>query len=252
MEKIRLKELLEEFKNGNKDCEQIADELKKLHVGDYGIAKYDHQRPLRNGFSEVIFCEGKREDHLLKILFHLNEEKKNVFGTRADNAIMQKISDQFPNADCDKLSRTFTIINKPIDLIDKKVSVLCAGTADISVAEEACRTLRYFGIEASRHYDVGVAGLHRLIGVIPEIENADCILVVAGMEGALPSVVGGLVAAPIIAIPTSVGYGASFDGISALLGMLNSCSEGISVVNIDSGFGGACAAVRIIKNTRGC
>jgi len=212
------------------------------------IAKYDEHRPLRNGFSEVIFCEGKRSEHLLRIVEDIDGRGHNVFATRADDKILLAVREKFPRVSVDEVSRTFKLINRPIEPLKAKMAILCAGTADVPVAEEARHTLEFFGIEPARYYDVGVAGLHRLLGCIDRLRDIDCAIVIAGMEGALPTVVGGLTPSPIIAVPTSIGYGASFGGIAALLGMLNSCSEGITVVNIDNGFGAACAALRILRN----
>lgn len=214
---------------------------------DMDVAKYDATRDSRNGFSEVILCEGKKLDHLLKIIDGLMAKEINIFGTRVNEEVGNIVCSKFSKAKYDETSRTFSIINKSIKSVDAKLGIICAGTSDISVAEEAVQTALFHGIEAVKFYDVGVAGIHRLLSHVEELKKLDVAIVVAGMEGALPSVVGGLVSCPIIAVPTSVGYGTNFKGVTALFAMLNSCSEGITVVNIDNGFGAACAALRILK-----
>lgn len=250
MDAKTIKELLEKVALGLKKPDEVFESLRDLPFADLGLAKHDTHRALRNGFSEVILCEGKPLDHLLKIVEKLIAKGHNVLGTRADVAALTAIGEKFPKADCDSVSRTFKIINKPVEPLTGRIAILCAGTADMQVAEEARRTAEYFGVEALRYYDVGVAGLHRLVECLDSVRGADAAIVVAGMEGALPSVVGGLVDIPVIAVPTSVGYGANFSGIAALLSMLNSCSEGIVVVNIDNGFGAACAALRILRRSQ--
>jgi len=242
-----IKKLLEKVAAGDVSIDGAMGHLRDLPLIDFGVAKHDSHRPLRNGFSEVIFCKGKHPDHLLKIVDEMSKREHNVFGTHADEDTLKRISETFPNADCDSVSRTFRIINRSVDPIDGRLAILCAGTADVPVSEEARRTAAYFGVEAICHYDVGVAGLHRLLKYMDGLHEIDCAIVIAGMEGALPSVVGGLISVPVIAVPTSVGYGANLSGLTTLLAMLNSCSEGISVVNIDNGFGAACAALRIIR-----
>lgn len=245
-----IKKIIEDVSSGVRTVDSAFNELSKLPFSEMGFAKVDSHRPLRNGFSEVIFCAGKRLEHLLSIVEEIDSKGHNAFGTRADEIVLDAVSKKFPKAICDPVSRTFRIINRQVEKNPAKIALLCAGTADVPVAEEARVTAEYFGAEVVRHYDVGVAGLHRLLASIDDIKSADCVIAVAGMEGALPSVVGGLVEAPVIAVPTSVGYGSSFGGVTALLAMLNSCSEGISVVNIDSGFGAACAAMRIIRRNK--
>lgn len=250
MDAQAIKSMLEEVAHGVKTPEEALRVLRDLPFADLGIAKTDGHRELRNGFSEVIFCEGKELSHLLRIVGEMDGRGLNVFGTRADAAVGAEIMKRFPAADYDPTSRTFRITHRDPQPLAGRLAILCAGTADLAVAEEARRTAEFFGLEASRHYDVGVAGLHRLMGSLNALREADAVIAVAGMEGALPSVVGGLVGAPIIAVPTSVGYGAHLSGIAALLAMLCSCSEGITVVNIDNGFGAACAALRIIRQRK--
>lgn len=247
MDSSHIKKILEEVASGAKSPSDALLELRDFPYADLEIAKHDAHRPLRNGFSEVILCEGKELGHLIRIVEELVSRGLNIFGTKANPSQGESLTKSFPKCDYDPISRTFRFIQCPIEPIAGRLAILCAGTADLPVAEEARRTAEFFGIEAIRHYDVGVAGLHRLIGCVAELREMDVAIVVAGMEGALPSVVGGLVPIPVIACPTSIGYGASFNGIAALLSMLNSCSEGISVVNIDNGFGAACSALRILR-----
>lgn len=247
MDANKLKQLLEQIAEGKLSPAAAMDELRSLPFAELSVAKFDTHRPLRNGFSEVILCEGKRREHVLAIVTEALERGHNVFGTRADEALLEEVKNRFSTADTDTLSRTFTIMKRTPEFLHGQLAIVAAGTADMPVAEEARRTAQFFGIEAARFYDVGVAGLPRLISCMDKIREADVVVAVAGMEGALPSVLGGLLSAPIIAVPTSVGYGANFKGVAALLGMLTSCSEGISVVNIDNGFGAACAAIRIFR-----
>jgi pyridinium-3,5-biscarboxylic acid mononucleotide synthase len=247
MDPTALKKLLDDVASGATAPERALQALAMLPFTDHGFAKHDWHRPLRNGFAEVILCEGKRPEHLVSIVSHAIARGQNVFGTRADLALCEEVRRHCPEVECDPVSRTFRWIARPPRPLAGHLAIIAAGTADLPVAEEAFRTASFLGIEAHRHYDVGVAGLQRLLASLPEIRRADVAIVVAGMEGALPSVVGGLIAAPIIAVPTSIGYGANLKGIAALLGMLCSCSEGVAVVNIDNGFGAACAALRILQ-----
>ena len=246
-----IKKLLEGVALGSIDVKHAFEQMRDgpfTNIDD--IAKLDGHRGFRNGFSETILCEGKRSDHVITIFKDLANRGKNILGTRADESVGNALIAELPEANYDPVSRTICIIQKAIEPVPGKISIICAGTADLSVAEEARRSAAFFGVEASRFYDVGVAGIHRLFESLSDIRKSDVVVVVAGMEGALPSVVGGLVQSPIIAVPTSVGYGASAGGIAALLGMLSSCSEGISVVNIDNGFGAACAALRILRTLK--
>ena len=208
----------------------------------------DTKRAGRNGFAESIFCEGKNFEQICRIIEEMRDKGLNILGTRVASEVGEKLSQQFHGLDYHSLSRTFQWVQKGPPLIKGSLGVLAAGTADTSVAEEAFQTAKFYGVEAKRFYDVGVAGLHRLLSKIEEIRKCDVIIAVAGMEGALASVVGGLVDAPVIACPTSVGYGTNFGGLVTLGAMLNSCAEGITVVNIDNGFGAACAALRILRN----
>jgi len=248
MDKAQIKRLLEQIAAGSTSPNEALEALAALPFADIGLAKHDGHRVLRNGFAEVILCQGKLDEHVLKIVEEALLRGQNVFGTRAGEPLLDSIAEKHKDASICRQSRTFGIVRRHVESLNARLAVLAAGTADIRVAEEAVRTAAFFGVEPRRYYDIGVAGLHRLLSCVGEVREADALIVVAGMEGALPSVVGGLVDKPIVAVPTSVGYGANFKGVAALLGMLNSCSEGIAVVNIDNGFGAACAAIRILRS----
>lgn len=247
MNKEELIKLLEGIKEDKISVEDGADMLQDLPFKDLGFAKIDNHRELRVGYPEVIYCSGKTIDQVIKIIDYMNENGSNVLGTRASKELYESVKLKFPAAKYNEDARIITIRNKETDITDSYVAVVTAGTSDISVAEEAAVTLEQFGNKVERVYDVGVAGLHRLLNRLPVIRGARVVIVIAGMEGALASVVGGLVDKPVIAVPTSVGYGANFHGLSALLSMLNSCSSGVSVVNIDNGFGAGYLASIINK-----
>ena len=240
--------LLEQVKNNDIDIDLAMEKLKDLPYEDIGYANIDHHRQIRNGYPEVIYCEGKSDEHILGIINKMNEKSSNILGTRCRKETYEKIKSLYPHCEYEELSRILKIQNKPIDNIGKgKIVVVTGGTSDIPVADEAYYTAMFLGNDVDRVYDVGVAGIHRLLNKMNIIRDARVLIVVAGMEGALPSVVGGLVDVPVIAVPTSVGYGANFNGLSALLTMLNSCASGISVVNIDNGFGAGYLAATINK-----
>lgn len=207
----------------------------------------DTERLERNRFTETLFCQGKSLEQLSLIIREMLDRGENLFGTRIEESTALELVRQFPGLVFDRPSRTIQIIQNHSEPLQGTLALLAAGTSDLPVAEEAYQTARFYGLEVRRFYDVGVAGLHRLEKKISEIKNCDVAIVVAGMDGALPSVLGGLVSLPIIACPTSVGYGAHFKGLATLAAMLNSCSEGIVVVNIDNGFGAACASLRILR-----
>lgn len=236
--------LLEQVKNNEIDIAQAENLLKKLPYEDLGYAKLDHHRELRSGFGEVIFCAGKSVDHLISIYKKFYEQDKNVLGTRATEEQYVKVKEVLPMVTYDPVSRILKIQTNQKPRTGC-VAVCTGGTADIAVAEEAAQTAEFFGSNVNRIYDVGVAGIHRLFANLEEIRQANCVIAVAGMEGALGSVVAGLVDKPVIAVPTSVGYGTSFHGVSALLTMLNSCAEGLAVVNIDNGFGAGYISTQI-------
>lgn len=231
-----ISKILKEVKSGAVSIEEAEKALKHLPFKDMGFARIDHHRKLRSGFGEVIFCEGKSDEHLVKIYKHFVAEKIEVLGTRATEKQYLAVAQEVEDVIYEPVSRILKL-----ETVEKNhtgmVAVCTGGTSDIPVAEEAAQVAEFFGSRVLRVYDVGVAGIHRLFSKVEEINKANCIIAVAGMEGALPGVLAGMVDKPVIAVPTSIGYGANFKGISALLTMLNSCAEGISVVNIDNGFG---------------
>lgn len=233
---MELRELLEQVKRGEMSVEDAEKHMRVQPFEDMGFAKLDMHRKVRSGFAEVIFCEGKADSHLLEIFGKLFDSYGEVFGTRASQAQYEMLRRSFPQVEYDSISRIVKIVGKERELTGKIV-VCTAGTADIPVAEEAAQTAEYFGSYVERVFDVGVAGIHRLLSRVETLQDANCVIAVAGMEGALASVIGGLVDKPVIAVPTSVGYGASMKGLSALLTMINSCANGVAVVNIDNGYG---------------
>ncbi len=237
-------QLLNAVKNGEVTIEEAENELKKLPYEDLGFAKLDHHRSLRSGFPEVIFCQGKTSEQIVKIFERFIAADAKVLATRASEQQYEEVRKAVPDAVYLKTPRLITYQLEKSEGIGK-VAVCTAGTSDIPVAEEAACVAEFFGASVERFYDVGVAGIHRLLAVAPQIREANAVIAIAGMEGALASVIGGLVDKPVIAVPTSVGYGANFGGLSALLTMLNSCAEGISVVNIDNGFGAGYLAAQI-------
>jgi len=239
MQEKELRKLLEDLKAGNLEIDDAVKELKELPFKDLGFAKVDFHRELRQGHPEVVFCQGKTPEQIKEIVKVLAERSNNILATRANEEAYEAVKEVLPKAQYFKLARIVKV-NEQIEITGKgKILVVSAGTADLPVAEEAVITAEAFGNKVERLYDVGVAGIHRLLANIDKLNEARVIIVVAGMEGALASVVGGLVNVPVIAVPTSVGYGASFHGLSALLTMLNSCAAGVGVVNIDNGFGAA-------------
>ncbi len=242
-----LKKVLEEVQQGGKSVDKAMEDLKSLPFQDLGHTKVDHHRELRTGYPEVIFCQGKTVDQVVSIVKTMLEKDNNILCSRATKEMFDGIKEIFPGAVYHELARSVTIKQRQMESPDTYIAVVTAGTSDISVAEEAVITAEIFGNKVKRIYDVGVAGIHRLQGSYDEIAGARVIVVAAGMEGALPSVVGGLIARPVIAVPTSVGYGANFFGLAALLGMLTSCASGVSVVNIDNGFGAGYLASMINK-----
>ncbi|MFI3228098.1 MAG: nickel pincer cofactor biosynthesis protein LarB [Clostridia bacterium] len=239
-----VKKLLEQVKTGEIDTQLAEKMLKNLPYEDLGYAKIDHHRKLRTGFPEVIFCSGKSDTHLVGIYKMFFEKNEDVLGTRASYEQYLNVKKEVPIVQFDPVSKILKIHEKPLEK-QGLISVCTGGTSDIAVAEEVAQVAEYFGSNVNRVYDVGVAGIHRLFAKLEEIDKANCIVAIAGMEGALAGVLAGLVSKPVIAVPTSVGYGASFGGLSALLTMLNSCAEGIAVVNIDNGFGAGYMATQI-------
>jgi NCAIR mutase (PurE)-related protein len=238
-----LRELLERLSKGEISIDDSLERLKGLPFEDIGIASIDHHRGLRKGLSEVIFGEGKTVSDILAIMERMLDQEDNVLITRLSSDKSVKIKERFPDSTYYEKAMALTCIRRPIKSSGKgTILVMSAGTSDIPVAEEAAVTARFMGNKVDTIYDVGVSGLHRILAHRERISKASVVVVVAGMEGALPSVVGGLIDKPIIGVPTSVGYGSSFNGIAALLGMLNSCAAGVTVVNIDNGFGAGYAA----------
>ncbi|MEA1997135.1 MAG: nickel pincer cofactor biosynthesis protein LarB [Gemmatimonadota bacterium] len=239
----RIKEILARFKEGAVTIEQAMESLKTLPFEDLGFAVIDHHRQLRKGFPEVIYSEGKTPDQVLAIAGNIIEHGSSLMATRVSPEVAGLLKETYPDAVYHQVARIVSVSSgKRLPGMKGIIAVVCAGTSDIPVAEEAAVTAELMGSRVSRIHDVGVAGIHRLFSRKDDLVSANVVIVVAGMEGALASVVGGLVDRPVIAVPTSVGYGASFGGLSALLTMLNSCSAGVTVVNIDNGFGAGYAA----------
>jgi NCAIR mutase (PurE)-related protein len=241
--------LLEQVKNGEVDIEQAIEKLRHLPFEDLGFACIDHHRQIRRGFPEVIFCPGKTTEQIIKIFESLAAKGNNVLATRAGPEVFEELAGtgKFPKARYEESARAIVMEQKEVPASKSVLPIVTAGTADLPVAEEAKVTAEIMGQRTNLICDVGVAGLHRLFKHLPELQKANVVIVVAGMEGALASVVGGLVSCPVVAVPTSVGYGSSFEGLSALLTMLNSCAAGVSVVNIDNGFSAGITATLINK-----
>ncbi len=242
MDANRLKALLEQVRTGDVTPEAALDQIKSLPFEDLGFAKVDHHRAVRVGVPEVIFGPGKSAEHFVEIYDRLAGRGNTVLATRVSEEQAAAVLARFPAAEHNLLARTLVLRQNCQKLGKGTIGIISAGTSDIPVAEEAAVTADVMGNDVARVFDVGVAGLHRLLSHSEELRRARVLVVCAGMEGALPSVVGGLVGVPVIAVPTSVGYGAAFGGIAALLGMINSCASNVSVVNIDNGFGAAYVA----------
>jgi hypothetical protein len=246
MTRNALLQLLAEVERGSLAPDAAATRLASLPFEDLGHARVDHHRSLRSGLPEVIYAAGKTPQQVVEIFSSLAADGVDVLTTRADSNTAEAVLEKFPAAIHNETARTIALTQSRAETRGH-IAVVCAGTSDLPVAEEAAITAETFHAKVTRLYDVGVAGLHRLLAVRDQLTAADVVIVCAGMEGALPSVVGGLVGVPVIAVPTSVGYGASFAGTSALLGMLNSCSPNVTVVNIDNGFGAAYTATLIAR-----
>lgn len=238
------KDVLEKLSRNEISVEEAEAYFRSEPFQEMGFAKLDTHRELRSGFPEVIFCQGKPDDYLVSIYEKMVAHDGRAFGTRASKEQYELVKAAIPDAIYDPVSRILKVERTEGEKIGC-VAVCCAGTADIPVAEEAAQTAEYFGTKVERLYDVGVSGIHRLLSKVDTLQKANCVIAIAGMEGALASVIGGLVSNPVIAVPTSVGYGASLGGISALLTMINSCANGISVVNIDNGYGAGYLATQI-------
>jgi NCAIR mutase (PurE)-related protein len=246
-----LKELLERVRSGQTDPDAAVTELRDLPFAELGYAMVDHHRALRQGVPEVVFGQGKTAAQIAGIMTELGRRGGNVLVTRVSPDQAAEVRALVPASRYAAVARTLTLEQAPIPPLSAgRVALVSAGTSDLPVAEECAETLRMLGVEVDRVIDVGVSGIHRLLHKRSVLESAAVVVVVAGMEGALPSVVGGLVDGAVVSVPTSIGYGANFQGLSALLCMLTSCASGITVVNIDNGFGGAFAAVRILRSAK--
>lgn len=247
---MQTREILEKVRSGEMSVEEAESFFKSAPYEEMGYAKLDTHRKIRSGFPEVIYCENKPDEYLVSIYEKLFKEDDRVFGTRASAHQYELVKKSIPDIEYDPVSR----ILKANHTDEKKIgniAICCAGTADIPIAEEAAQTAEYFGSNVNRIFDVGVSGLHRILSKVEQLQKANCVIAIAGMEGALASVVGGMVSSPVIAVPTSVGYGASFGGISALLTMINSCANGVATVNIDNGFGAGYIATQINRLAEG-
>lgn len=245
MDKDYLIQILNGVAKGETSPEAAADILKDLPFEDLGFANIDHHRKLRTGYPEAVFCQGKTPQQIAEIMKGLADKNANVIGTRATAADYEAVKAVLPEAEYFDDARIIAVLKDKLPHTDGTIAVITAGTADIPVAEEAAVTAEALGNKVDRIYDVGVAGIHRLFAKLDRIRAARVVIVIAGMEGALASVVGGLVESPVIAVPTSVGYGANLGGVSALLSMLNSCANSVGIVNIDNGFGAAYLASNI-------
>jgi len=245
----QLRALLQDVSSGAQSIDSALQALSQTPAEEnLGFARIDHHRALRQGFPEVVFGQGKTPDQIVAIAQKLEESGAFVLVTRVSGDVWARIGERLPRATYNPTARTIAIQGAR-DELPGSVGVLCAGTSDLPVAEEAAVCLEAMGARVERISDIGVAGLHRLLNQLPQIHKHRALIVVAGMEGALPSVVAGLVAVPVIAVPTSVGYGAAFGGLAALLGMLNSCANGVAVVNIDNGFGAAAFAASVLRSS---
>ena len=247
MDKEEIKVLLEGVKDNKINIEEALEKLEDLPFKDLGFAMIDNHREIRVGYPEVIYCEGKTVDQVREIVKFMLTKNNNILGTRANEEMYNAVKEICEEAEYNKLGRTITIKKKEHTLSESYIAIVAAGTSDLPVVEEAFETAKILGNKAIKITDVGVAGIHRLFSRLDVIRGAKVVIVIAGMEGALASVIGGLVDKPVIAVPTSVGYGANFGGLAALLSMLNSCASGVSVVNIDNGFGAAYSASIINK-----
>jgi len=250
MDEKKLSELLGSVQNGQVSVEQAMAQLRLSPNEDLAYASLDHNRALRTGVPEVIFCQGKTPGQVVEIVGQMMQREGRVLATRAATDIAEAVLQAFPQARYHPLARVISLGSLPERGADRYVVVASGGTSDIPVAEEAALTLEFLGDPVERVYDVGVAGLHRLLNKRELLSRADAIIAVAGMEGALASVIGGLVSCPVVAVPTSIGYGASFGGLAALLAMLNSCAPGVVVVNIDNGFGAAVHVHKMVRRIR--
>ncbi|MFP4620069.1 MAG: nickel pincer cofactor biosynthesis protein LarB [Bacteroidales bacterium] len=247
MDAQSLEQILKQIQQGQVSVSEAMSRLKYFSYDDIGHTKIDDHREYRTGYPEVIYCSGKTPVQVREIFEAMQDKEENIIATRANHETYKEVIRAIPEAEYHETARILTLKKKEIHFVKTSVSIVSAGTSDMPVAEEAAVTAKFFGNPVNRFYDVGVAGIHRLQKNIEEINRARVIVVIAGMEGALPSVVGGLADKPVIGVPTSIGYGANFQGLSALLGMLTSCASGVTVVNIDNGFGAGYIASMINK-----
>ncbi len=250
MQKDNLLKKLQKFKAGSISENDLLDYIENLPYEDISFARIDHHREMRWGFPEVIFCEGKTPEQVSMIAQKIIERGSNLLATRASTEVYDAVKMNLPNAEYNEIGRVITQEEKKIKKLPGKVIIVTAGTSDIPAGTETLVTARILGLDISMICDVGVAGIHRVMNHKEELESAAILIVLAGMEGALASVIAGLVRSPVIAVPTSVGYGASFNGLTPLLGMLNSCVPGVAVMNIDNGFGAAFLAFKIINTMK--
>jgi len=245
MNRKKLEDILQQVKEGKRSIAQAMEELYQLPYADLGFARIDHHRELRTGYPEIVYCAGKTIDQVRMIFETMDMNGSNIIGTRAEKSLFDAIQPIFSEAVYYDQARIISIQNSKVIPSPTPIAVITAGTSDLPVAEEAAVTAELLGNQVIRINDVGVAGIHRIFDSLATIRSCSVVIVIAGMEGALASVVGGLVDVPVIAVPTSVGYGAAFQGLASLLGMLNSCAAGVTVVNIDNGFGAGFAASKI-------
>lgn len=247
MERKHIEGILKSVASGELDIDEAISRFETLPFEDIGFANIDNHRNIRSGYPEVVFCQGKTSEQVAEIMFRLSQDNDNVMGTRASKAQYEIVQKLLPHAVYYEDARIILSSKKEAPKEDEYIVVVTAGTADIPVAEEAALTAEIMGNNVQRVYDVGVAGIHRLFAKLEVIRSANVVIVVAGMEGALASVVGGMVERPVVAVPTSIGYGSNLGGLSALLSMLNSCANGVGIVNIDNGFGAGYLAAVINK-----
>jgi len=250
MNRENTRQMLEKFRYGSISLDQVLDMLVQEPFTDMGFARIDDHRSLRDTFCEVVFCQGKEPAQVAEIMEHLAAQNDRLLGTRASEEVFLAVKERVPDI-CYHPRARLLYRSVPGWRTEKQVAVVTAGTADLPVAEEAALCLETMGVPVVRVFDVGVAGIHRVLHNLPVIREVQVVIVVAGMDGALASVVGGLTQRPVIAVPTSVGYGASFNGLAALLSMLNTCAPGVGVVNIDNGYGAAALALAIIESNHG-
>ncbi len=248
MDKETIVNLLHRYKNSELSDDDMLKVLHRLPFEDLEFAKIDHHRSLRTGFPEVIYCEGKTIEQVVLIAKNITERGANLLATRASEEMFDAVKEHFPLSRYNSQGKVITCAVNTIKPLNHQVTIVTAGTADIPVAEETSETLIMLGLQPTVITDIGVAGIHRVLHHFEALNESKIIIVIAGMEGALASVISGLVQCPVIAVPTSVGYGTSFGGITALLGMLNSCAPGIAVMNIDNGFGAASLAFKIVRS----